>query len=62
METVFWIIHEIQKAYPEIPKENIERIRQRLIITPMGDLERLLDAFYRFGCKDVIGIICNENI
>ena len=47
------ILELVQKEYPETPEENMKKIKEYLFRATIDDCERILNAFLRFGVKEI---------
>ena len=43
----------VQKEYPETSEENMKKIKEYLFRATIDDCERILNAFLRFGVKEI---------
>ena len=49
------LINEIVRlCYADGLQPDEKKLREKLIFSPVPDLERILDAFYRFGAREVL--------
>lgn len=48
------IIELVRDEYPEIPEKNINKIKEYLFRATIDDCERILNAFLRFGVKEIL--------